>query len=465
LVLGYVRGAGQANPEVLMRAESLVNVGYQRLLAFQRPDGGFDWWGRDPGLTFLTAYAVQEFHDMGKVYDVDPKILEKARNFLFAVQEKDGSWARPGATHGLRVERLPPAALTAYVAWSILETGFKDPRLDKAAAWLEEHAGEAGDDPYVLALVANAFVARQRDGAAAKAALEKLAGCAEKDGDRAFWRVKGQTMYYGGGNSGDVETTALAAHALIRGGRHPDLANRALAFLVAARDGSGAWGSTQATILALKAILLASTSQGEAKTNAEITVEVNGVKKHVIVTPDNWDVLQIVDFKEAAKKGDNEVLIRFGGEVNLSYQVVGRHFIPWSKLPKEEGAEPIQLAVEYDRTSLTTHDVIRATARMKYNAPGSTFMVIVTLGLPPGFIADPGDFAEMVGMRKIQRYDLNPRQATLYLGDVKTGQEFEFVYHLTPKYPIKAKTARSTAYEYYNPDRRAIVEPEEIEVK
>lgn len=464
-MLGYVRGAGQANPEVLMKAESLVNIGYQRLLAFQRPDGGFDWWGRDPGLTFLTAYAVQEFHDMGKVYEIDPNVLEKAKNFLFSVQEKDGSWVRAGATHGLRIERMPALALTAYVAWSVLETGLKDARLEKALEWLRAHAKEAGDDDYVLALLANAFTARDRESAEAKAALEALAARAKRDGDTVFWAVKGQTMVCGSGSSGDIETTALAAHALIRGGRNSELASKALAFLVKSRGGNGAWGSTQATILALKAILLASASQGEMKSNAEITVEVNGVKRHVIVTPDNWDVMQILDFKDAAKKGDNEVVIRYGGEVNLSYQVVGRYFVPWSKLPREERKEAVELGVEYDRTSLTTRDVVRATAKMRYNGPTATFMVIVTLGLPPGFVADPGDFAEMIGMKKIQRYDLNPRQATLYIGDVQPGQEFEFVYHLTPKYPIKAKTARSAAYEYYNPDRKAVVEPREIEVK
>lgn len=464
-MLDYVREAGRANPEVLMKAESLVNLGYQRLLAFQRPDGGFDWWGREPGLTFLTAYAVQEFHDMSKVCEVDPAVIEKAKTFLFSVQEKDGSWTRPGATHGLRIQRLPPVALTAYVTWSLLEADAKDPRIDKALAWLRDHEKDAGDDAYVRALIANAFVAADRASDESVRTLEGLAARAKADGDTVYWPVKGQTMYYGGGNAGDVETTALAAYALIRARRNPELCSKALAFLVKSRRGNGAWGSTQATILSLKAILLASTTQGEMKSNAEITVEVNGVKKHAIVTPDNWDVMQILDFKEAAKKGDNEIVIRYGGEVNLAYQVLGRHFLPWDRVPRAERRDPIELAVEYDRTELTTHDVIQARARMKYSGDKATFMVIVTLGLPPGFAVDPGDFAEMVGSKTIQRFDLNPRQATLYIGDVRPGQEFEFVYHLMPKYPIKAKTARSTAYEYYNPDRRTVVEPEEVEVK
>lgn len=463
-MLDYVRETGQVTPEVMLRAESLVSLGYQKLLAFQRPDGGFDWWGREPGLTFLTAYAIQEFHDMSKVHDIDERIIEKARKFLFNVQEKDGSWTRAGGTHGIRIQHLPPVALTAYCAWSILETGYRDKRTARALEYITANVGEAKEDNYTLALIANAHIAENRESTEGLSVLEKLAGRAQAEGDTVFWPVKGQTMYYGGGRSGDVETTSLVAYAMIKAKRYPELANKALAFLVKSRGGSGAWGSTQATILALKAILKASSSQGEMKSNAEITVDVNGRKKHIIVTPENWDVMQILDFTEALKRGGNKVQIRYGGEVNLSYQVLGRHYIPWRKLPQREVREPIELSVEYDRTRLTTNDFVKATAKMKYNGARDTFMVMVTLGIPPGFVADRGDFAEMVGMKKIERFDLTARQATLYIGNVKPGQETEFTYQLIPKYPIKAKTARSTAYEYYNPDNKTVVAPQEIEV-
>jgi len=121
--------------------------------------------------------------------------------------------------------------------------------------------------------------------------------------------------------------------------------------------------------------------------------------------------------------------------------------------------------VDYDRTRLTQEDIVEATAHLEYNGRQATYMVIVTLGIPPGFIVDHGDFAELVSMRRIEKYDLNPRQVTLYIGDVEPGTKLDFVYHLIPKYPIKAKTARSTAYEYYNPDVRTVVEPVEIEVR
>jgi hypothetical protein len=101
---------------------------------------------------------------------------------------------------------------------------------------------------------------------------------------------------------------------------------------------------------------------------------------------------------------------------------------------------------------------------LKYQGELPTYMVIVDLGIPPGFTVDPGDFAELVGQKKIQKYSVTARQVTLYLGDVKPGDVKTYAYTLRPKYPVKAKTPATVAYEYYTPDHRAEAKPVEITV-
>ena len=93
-----------------------------------------------------------------------------------------------------------------------------------------------------------------------------------------------------------------------------------------------------------------------------------------------------------------------------------------------------------------------------------TFNVIVDLGIPPGFNVDPGEFAEMVGAKKVEKFSVTARQVTLYLGDVKPGDVRTFEYSLKPKYPIKAKTPSAVAYEYYTPANRAASKPVELTV-
>ena len=49
LVVDYVKKARVASPEILMKAENYLNIGYQKLLTFERPGGGFDYLAR-PGI-------------------------------------------------------------------------------------------------------------------------------------------------------------------------------------------------------------------------------------------------------------------------------------------------------------------------------------------------------------------------------------------------------------------------------
>ena len=58
LVVDYVKKARVASPQLLMKAEHYLNVGYQKLLTFERPGGGFDWWGSGEPEVWLSAYVI-----------------------------------------------------------------------------------------------------------------------------------------------------------------------------------------------------------------------------------------------------------------------------------------------------------------------------------------------------------------------------------------------------------------------
>src|SRR5262249_59406867 len=119
------------------------------------------------------------------------------------------------------------------------------------------------------------------------------------------------------------------------------------------------------------------------------------------------------------------VAMEVKGETNMTYQVVGRNFVPHGKAAKVE--KPVfEIDVQYDRTKLSTKDVLKATATLKYNGKTPTYMVIVDLPIPPGFSVDGGEFAEWVKSKKIQKFSVTARQVTLYLGDVKEGDKLSF---------------------------------------
>jgi hypothetical protein len=466
----YVKKARVASPEMLVKAEQYLNVGYQKLLTFERPGGGFDWWGNGPPLVWLSAYALQEFNDMARVYPIDRGIIDRTQKWLLSKQKPDGTWDDIGATHSETIARMgnPKLLLTSYVAWSLLDSGMKGAELDKAIDYVRNHVNDAGDNAYVLALVANALAAHDAKDDATFNVLKKLEKLKQ---EKADWKAccfpsNGQSLTYAHGDAVTVETTALAVLAMVRSGQFTATVNQSLTYLVKARQGGGHWGSTSATILSLKA-LLAGLGGTKQEGKATFTIRVNGKDAAKgEVTPENSDVMQLFDLKDFTKVGANDVEVQVNGQTNLMYQVVARHFEPWKK---EAPPKPVlDVAVDYDRTELSTSDLLKAKATLKYNGEAPTYMVIVDLPVPPGFSVDAGDFAEMVGTKKaeskIQKFSVTARTVTLYIGDVKPGDVKTFEYSLKPKYPIKAKTPAAVAYEYYTPANRATAVPVELTV-
>src|SRR3954469_22490539 len=112
LVVDYVKKARVASStEFLMKAEQFLNVGYQKLLTFERPGGGFDWWGNGEPLVWLSAYGLQEFNDMSRVWPIDRGIIDRTQALLMNKRDKDGTWSNIGATHGETIASMGNAKL------------------------------------------------------------------------------------------------------------------------------------------------------------------------------------------------------------------------------------------------------------------------------------------------------------------------------------------------------------------
>ena len=473
LIIDYLKKLRRGSPALMLRAEALLSAGYQKLLTFERPGGGFDWWGSGEPLIWLSAYGLQEFADMARVYPVDPAINRRTRAWLMKKQAANGTWssagtadARPFAAIG--DEKL---LLTSYVTWSLLSSrtqpaGWQNTpeyaRLAKAIEYIREQAPRA-ENAYALALSANALACWDAKDKGTFAVLDrvlkKLDGkkVIQPDGKAIAFPADGQSLSHGRDDSLTVETTALTVLAMVKHGRFTSSVNQALTYLARSRGRRGHWGSTQATILALKA-LLAGTIEGAGE-STPFVIKVHGKKAaEGKVTKDNPDVMQQFDLKEYLQPGDNEVSVEVKGDTALMYQVVGRVFLPHAR--QTTRARPtFEIDLGFDRTKLSTKDRIEATATLTYRGKTPTFNVIVELPIPPGFTADPADFATMVGAKKVQKFALTARGAILYLGSVKPGEKHSFVWSLRPKYPVKVGAPAAVVYEYYTPASRAQTKP------
>jgi alpha-2-macroglobulin-like protein len=358
--------------------------------------------------------------------------------------------------------------ITAYVAWALEVTGYQGPAVDRARQFIANQIGKAAKtDPYTLAVLANFAVDHAKDRAFTERAMRMLLAAKTEEGDQISWKSE-QTGMYARGTSAAVETTGLAVQALLKWGGEPAIASKAMNYIVASKDSAGTWGTTQATVMALRALLL-STEHNGATATGSVEVLLNGnVAAKLALTPENNDLLHQFVFKGADAQPTNRVEIRFAGKGLLAYQVAGRYFVPWNERPANEA---LSIDVTYDRTRLEQDQIATATATVRNRLGTSANMVMVDLGIPPGFELLSEDLDSYRGKSlgknggRLEKFTVTPTQAILYFDSIAPNGGFKLSFRLRAKYPIRARTFASRVYEYYDPDVNSVAKPVALEVR
>lgn len=468
LALDYMKRNKKLTPEVHAKAEGYIANGYQRLLTFEVPAGGFSWFGQAPANKILTAYGLMEFHDMSRVYDVDPRLIERTRDWLIAQQQPDGSW-RPdtqfineGATNRFNSD---PVRITAYIAWALENAGYQGPAIAGARNFIANHLDQKAD-PYTLAVLANFAADGEKDSELTHRILQMLLDARTEKGDMTWWSSE-ETGVYSTGESAAVETTGLAVQALLKTGQDPEVARKALAWILSKKESDGNWGTTQATIMALRALLLASDrAAGDAQGTVEVLLNGKSVETFA-VTSENNDLLHQLVLPVSDRQATSNIEIRFKGTGGMAWQIVGRYFIPWVSTTTREA---LSIDVAYDRTKLAQNDIVTATATIRNNLRKTANMVMVDLGIPPGFDLMSEDLQTAVektaqaNSGKLEKFSLTATQAILYFDSIAPNDTVKLSFRLRAKYPIRAKNFESRVYEYYDPAVSATAAPVQFEV-
>jgi hypothetical protein len=483
LVTDYLKTTKKINPELQMKAEQYINVGYQRLVTFECKGGGFSWFGTEPANQILTAYGLLEFSDMAKVHDVDPALLQRTQRWLAGRQQADGTWPKDdgGIAEGIINRQTDALRSSAYIAWALAESsmggpagfggqngvqtsGILSPAVPKAVAYVKEHRAEA-KDPYTLALILNLLVKTERDSETTADAAEKLIRIAKTTEKAAWWEGDTQTFTGASQGSADLETTGLAAYGLAKWGRNAGFTNKVLTYLVQSKDSYGTWQTTQGTVWSMKALLYASTN-GAGGGKGTVTVWANGAKAATIpITAEDSDVMRQVDLKELMKAGKNDVKLSYAGEGSLLYQIASRCYVPWENGPKAGPSGPLSIDVAYDKTTLAENDTANVTVTVKNNTNRVAEMPLIDLGIPPGFTVVPDELEAAVREKRISKYTLAQRQIIVYLEKLDPASTLKLTYQVKAKYPIKARIPISKAYPYYNPEKVGTSKPAMIVVR
>ena len=465
LATRYMMATDTLTPEIELTARQYLNQGYQRVLTFECDGGGFNWWeGDTPGNAVLSSLVIQFLSDSAEVSEVDPEVVARTQRWLVAVQRDDGSWSEERHLHaGNETMGASSLRATAYVLWGLAHSGYQGPGLDEAVQFLLAAASSA-DDVYTTALVANALLAAGRQ-ADARPLLDRIFAARQEDAEGiVHWPADTSTMVGSYGAGADIESTALAALALLAGGVHLEAAGGAVEWVVTQKDDMGNWYSTQATVLALK-LLLASVTLGGASGAGVVDVYIDDALVDTLdITEDQSDVVHTLDLQPYVHTGTTTLRLAFSGEGRFLYQAVASYHVPWPDLD-EPDTSTITIDIGYDATEMAVDDIVGVTVTVRNLSPADTAMILVDLGLPPGFDLVPALLDEAVAAGAIATYETTPRQLLVYLDTIPALDAATIRYELRARHPLRASTPASRAYPYYEPENDATAEPTELTVE
>lgn len=163
-----------------------------------------------------------------------------------------------------------------------------------------------------------------------------------------------------------------------------------------------------------------------------------------------------VNLSQFLKTGKNRIEIkRLKGAPLASVQAVANFYVPWSdaKLSKSD----LRFDVKFEKTEAKINDEI--TCRVEAGRDGSRGygMMLGEIGIPPGAEVDRSSLEAAVRSWSISQYDVLPDRVVVYLWPRPGGVSFNFKFR--PRFGLKAKTAASTLYDYYNPEATVVTPP------
>jgi uncharacterized protein YfaS (alpha-2-macroglobulin family) len=429
-------------PRKIAEAGKLLEEGYRKLVSFECREKGYEWFGASPAHEALTAYGLMEFNDMAGVMNVDRGMIANTRNWLMSRRDGKGGFMRNEKALD-SFGRAPAPVTNAYILWALLESGEKPADLEKEITALVESARK-GDDPYITALTANIlFLAGRKD--EAQPFADALVKRQQKDGSIK----EGEntvTITCSTGNSRILECASLAALAWIRLGHNYIAPVEKTMSLLAEKCKSGAFGSTQSTVLVLKAINAYDKAFAKPMADGSLQLFVDGAPfgEAVTFTKNERGILTMADCGLALTPGRHHVEIRMkdGSELSASIKVTGMTLRPTN-------SGNITLEAKLDRDNVTEGDALQMQLTVRNSGKEDANMPLAVLAIPGGLEVRADQLRELVDAGRLAAYELQDNAVVLYWRGMAAGSSITLPISLTAAIPGEYTAAASRAYLYY----------------
>jgi len=442
----YFNSHTGVDPAKIAAAQSLLKTGYKKLISFESQNNGYEWFGANPAHEALTAYGLMEFTDMAKIMQVDTSMIDRTRQWLLDRRDGNGSFKRNEKALD-SFGRAPAPTTDAYIVWSILESGENPQSLAKEIEQVKARAF-TGTDSYIDALAANIlFLAG--DNTSAEILLEKLAKAASDSG-----AVKGAvtSITGSGGDALTIETTSLALLAWLRNDEQWAAQIEESIKWLFERSKSGRFGSTQSTVLALKAINAYDTARAVPKQPGSVQLYVNGNAFGQAVTFDRESkgAIELPDFSDMLSTGQHDIELRMNDGSKMPFALELTYNTP---LPANSATIPINLSTTISHQQVPEGEPVEMRATITA-AESNVPTPIAIIGIPAGMEVRHDQLKELVGAHSISAYEVNDSELVLYWRALKAGETRIIPISLTAEIPGTYTAPASRIYPYYTDEQK-----------
>jgi uncharacterized protein YfaS (alpha-2-macroglobulin family) len=349
-----------------------------------------------------------------------------------------------------------PECANTYNTWALLEAGI-DADLSTEVKFARD-VGEKSQNTYAVALAAN-VLAKAGDEEGLNHLLDKLAGSQTEDGSLSGAT---QSVVGSGGEALMIETTALAATAWLQNSSYTENVEKAIKYLAEVCK-AGRFGSTQSTVLALRAIVAYDAARAAPKAPGSLVLIIDDkqVGEEIAFTAETQGAIELPDIAALLTPGKHSVQISMNGGSPMPYSVaVNFHST------KPDSSDECKLHLE---TKLVDGEVEEGAATeanvVVINKSDEAIPTpIAIVGIPGGLEVRHDQLKELVEAEKIAAYEVKGREVVLYWRSLKAEERVELPLSLIAAVPGTYTAPASRAYLYYTDEHKTWTDGMKVEI-
>ncbi|WDF64854.1 MG2 domain-containing protein [Flavobacterium sp. KACC 22763] len=437
------------SPEFKERALKFLESGYKKLKNYESKDGGFEWYGGNPGNEALTAYGLLQFYEMKEFINIDQKLIERTIAWMDSRKDGKGGFKQNPAKYGF--SGIKNIVNNAYIVYVLSEIGKIDIEKEYQTALQEALKSK---DLYRMELVAlSAFNLGKIPEYKSLMSLIKT----EID-KKGFNKLEAeQTVINSYGESMNMEIASLYAIALLKEKEITPEVVKALNFIQSSRTSYG-FGSTQSTALALKAI---------TEFN-KLYINTVAVKNAVMSFNDESIDLSVRD--KNSNVALNELKVK-EGKNKFDIQIQEDNMVPYSLQIQYNTYTPINskecklsLKTNALQNKAKVSETLRVQIEVENKSTKEISNPIARIGIPGGLTPEPWQLKELVEKNNVDFYEIFGNELVFYFRKLNARENRKINIDFKAIVPGNYKGAASSAYLYYEKEHKNWNKGLEIEV-